>query len=814
MDLLKHEPLPSQIEAVLAAEYSAVDFFQLVSTLLKHTVPGTYTQLPPSTQNAVARVFRTPVGLGNLLARIDMLARLKADIREDVAVVVSSHTHLLARVLAPDLVQTMVAGATPAEVRETDKLLFKGRCFAVLRAAEMRFAHVYVPPQLVSMDAYAHYLGRQLLAVSEPTFTLSLLSLSDVLHLHYFDVMFRKDAVHRVDLAPMKRFERKAVLVKFLDYCARRYLSLPAENDLVAALYVLGSRLFSGPSLWDDILLDKVISHYSYALNMLAALLAAPDLALKALAVWGNSSQMNIEPVVRQEFRTHLLVCLCAQLPPDALQAMLKEPAFVTAISNRLLSLSDRVKTLGVFFADRVCVMAGAAKIFDMDAQVDIPTTVLSRSEILLGADDAWEILESPQVVVEDDSLTVGELQDKLQPISIKESYEDAAMSDEEDDPTLATSEKPVPKPIYVRDLLAYLSVDTSAPQAYEKRQIALQTAPSLLRQKLSFGTEVSFYAEDLFTQLAALTNHYEDKDFETLKLNAMIAVVVGCPTVTGHLCRLLLTADYSLQQRMCLLSALSLGARELRGYKDDVVVSSFKPAEFASKMLPEKLHRQYLAAAGEVDYAYGKIENSIQNQLMSEAAEEARDELAGGKILRMSSSLKKKPQLQEVQLSKEKLAGFNKTVGARFFFPLLAVWYESGGINVGHYTPVLVAHFVRTLSIILHCAYPAATGLLDMAGEYMNLLCGVLEKVTPDQLQVVESVATGVMLVCDIMDEVYLASHYGNSLMLVENTVGGWWESLIDERVKSLCAGLLLRVAKLRTSMERVLMDQMSPFQ
>lgn len=816
MEILKQLPLPQQIEAVLAADYAPVDFFQLVTILLKHTVPEVYSNLPETTQNAITKVFRTLVGLGNLISRIEMLSSLKADVLRDLVVLLNAYIGLLQRVLAPKLVLNMLEGASALALREADKLLFKGKCFSVIRAVEMRFNNVSIPVVLKSIDAYSTFLSKELLYVDSRArilFTFSILSLGDLLYLSLFDVMFQRSHIECLDMRGMKRFEQKQMLVRFLDFCSRRYLQPGCSTDVVAALYVLCSRSMHVGNIWDEILLDKVVARYSFPLSLLAALLATNQMreaeteafVIKAVTVWGNSSLLNVEPIVRQGHRTHLLLCLCAQLPPHALQRVMKLTAFVNAISNRLLSLSTRVKSLGIFLADSVSTMAHADRIFDMDTEVDLPVDCLSRSDILFNEDDSWDILESPQVIIEEPSQQVEELEKQLQPINIDEGdrvVEDG--SDDEDDPTLATNSKPVARPIYVRDVLSYLSVDTKAPQAYEKQRIALKTIPTLLRQKLAFGTEVSFYAEDLFTQLAALTNHYEEADFDTLKLNAMIAVVASYPDITAHLCRLLLNGDYSLQQRMCLLSALSLGARELRGYVDEVVAGSFQKSQFPTKLLPEKLHRQYLAAAGETD-TYDKIEHSIQNQLMHQDAEDARDELAGGKILRVSAGLKKSTTVTTVQGD----ANFSKIVGRKFFFPLVAVWYESGGINVGHYTPILVAHFLRTLSIVLHCAYPAAVELNEMAGEYLTLLCPVLQKVTPDQLQVIGSIVTGIMLVTEILDDVYMVTHFGHVLALVESTIGSFWDQLIDDTVKSLCAGLLLRMAKLRESMERVLVDQ-----
>lgn len=291
-----------------------------------------------------------------------------------------------------------------------------------------------------------------------------------------------------------------------------------------------------------------------------------------------------------------------------------------------------------------------------------------------------------------------------------------------------------------------------------------------------------------------------------------MIAVVVSYPKVTAHVCHLLLTGDYSLQQRMCLLSCISLSARELRGYDDESVRQSFQKTDFPSKKLPPQLHNQYMASEN-TDYGYNSIENSIQNQLMQEASEEARDELSGGKILRISLALKKKSteSSKEVSLSKEAIANFRKTVGHTFFFPLVAVWYESGGIDIGPYTPILIAHFIRTLSLILHAAYPAAVDLNDMISEYVRLICPVIQMVTPDQLQVIESAVTGFLLVLDICDTEFLVQNFGQQITDVESAVASWWELLIEDKVKSLCAGLLLRIGEMKKSMETLLLDRAS---
>lgn len=829
-EFLQTSPSAAQIHENVAnfTATSNVEELALISTLLKHTVPEVYAQLPEETQAVIASKFGSAIGLGNLVARIDLISKERGMVD-----LLNVHTSLLGRVLTPGIVHQCCKNALSA--REVEKLLYKGRCYSILREVDMKHDNVYIPPVLTSMAAYSTFLTHELLPLHSSieitqinSFVLSLLALSVELQRPFFDVMFHRHNAPFLQgcVAKMKRFERKHMLVKFLDFAAARYLQSSIDLNNVAALYVLTTTVFDA-AVTDELFCETIISRYNYALDHVLALIvrrghdnsAFYNLVLKLMVSWGNSGVMSEEPIVRQEFRTHLLLCMCQQLSLHGVRDLMKETHFVNAISARLTSLSNRVKSLGVVLADALSELAATEKIFSMNGEAldaRLPLTSILTSDVMFDADESWDILEAPQIDEIDDGEEtggVGEIRKSLEPVKLgdDEKMKDEKMQDEDDDPTLA-SEKPVAAPMYVRDILAYLSADSKSPSAYLKQKVALQTAPTLLRQKLNFGSEVAFYAEELLTVLAALTNQYEENDFETARLNAMIAVVVSFPPVATHLCHLLSTGDYSLQQRMCLLSALSLGARELRGYRDDAVSASFTRTSFPSKKLPPSLHNQYLAMETAAS-GYSRIENSIQNELMADVADEAQNEIAGGKILRISSTLRKPKPKSDVVVSKDQLAHFNKIVGKQFFFPLVAVWYESLGIDIGPYTSLLVSHFVRTLSILLHTGYPAATDLADMAREYIQLVTPVIQRCSVDELQVIESIVTGVMLMFEIFDDTYLVVNFENHLTVIESVVGGWWESLIDERVKSLCAGVMLRISRLRVSMERTIIDQASGF-
>lgn len=843
---LKHQPASHTIHQALRSyadllSPSAVEQLLVVSVLLKHTVVEVYMQLPHEIQQLLAQCMLNIVGLGNTVATIQMLINLKADTSYDTAGVIDAYTHLLDRMLAPGLVLLCLSKWAPSQGswKEVDKLLYMGKCFAVLRELSMRNAHAYIPPVCRDASAYASFLSRELVSLNGTvevsiinSFTHSLMAVSAHSAHQFFDVMFSSQNLPQLatSIRSMKRFERKIMLFKVFHYLQVSYLKSPMsmDNDYIAALTTLLKHCFDC-SIWDLLMCDQVVAKYSHQLNLTAALMARSglddpnysSLVVKALNAWGNASLIAEEPIVKQGFRTHMLLSLCCLCSTGTLQEVLKQTAFVSAMTNRLSSKSERAKSLGVYLADELCTYAQQDKIFSLGTSalgVAFPHPVTSIRD--MSVPDAWEIVSAPHVEEADPDVGMDELQKKLKPVSLQEesSYavKDATMSDEEDDPTMSSG-PPVLPPIYVKELLSYLSVDKKDQQAYEKRRVALATAPTLLRQKSGFGNEVSFYAEDLLSLLAGLTNQFEDHDFEQLKLNALIGVVVSYPLVTTHLCHLLLTGDYSLQQRLCLLSAMSLSCRELKGYKDDAVFSSYKQERFASKQLPQKLHEQYLALQGEKatfeDYGYRAIEGNIQNELLHEASETAKDEIAGGRILRMSASLRKKePSGSEtLVVSKEAQDTFKKTVGKQFFFPLVALWYQSGGFNIGPYTEDLVSHYIKTLSLILHAAYPTALDINDMAGEFCGILVDVLPGASRDHIGLLESLATGAFVVLDVLEDEFVVSQLHNQVSAIDSYFTSIWDSIIDERVKSLCAGLLLRINDLRAKFERVIMDQMN---
>ena len=101
----------------------------------------------------------------------------------------------------------------------------------------------------------------------------------------------------------------------------------------------------------------------------------------------------------------------------------------------------------------------------------------------------------------------------------------------------------------------------------YEKINIGLKTAPNLIRAKATFGTELSDQAPDLARIIVGLQDTFDMENFQEMRQAALIALVASTPeTVVSYLINVYFTGDISLQQRLIILSALGVGARELSG--------------------------------------------------------------------------------------------------------------------------------------------------------------------------------------------------------------------------------------------------------
>ncbi|CAO1598092.1 telomere binding protein [Xanthoria calcicola] len=258
----------------------------------------------------------------------------------------------------------------------------------------------------------------------------------------------------------------------------------------------------------------------------------------------------------------------------------------------------------------------------------------------------------------------------------------DSDASDSDEDPTVIERNKPT-APVYIDDLVSGLR-DTDN---YDRHLLALTHASPLIRRKAAFGTEVTDNCEDLANILTGLGDKWNVEQFQELRVQGMIAVLVAQPLEMGQwFSRTYFNGDYSIQQRATVLTTLGLGARELAGYgKEDMALTKSNPqpsskdaASFPSKQLPPKLHALYtsekpalpdIPGAKAVHTASRTLEQAILQPMALQAA----DALSG------PNALKVRTFSSRIEVEKRRTKpipnALAKVVAEGFFFPLTGRW-------------------------------------------------------------------------------------------------------------------------------------------
>ena len=222
----------------------------------------------------------------------------------------------------------------------------------------------------------------------------------------------------------------------------------------------------------------------------------------------------------------------------------------------------------------------------------------------------------------------------------------------------------------YIRDLLAGLQ-DT---ENFDRHRLALQHAENLIRRKANFGSEVTEHIEELATQLIGLDDKYEIEDFQQLRLNSMIAVLLADPPKMGPwFSATFFNGDYSMDQRVSILSTIGLGTRELAGLsKEDsslAKINQLQADTFPSKKLPDRLHRIYAAESAPVN----KLSSTLESSILRPIAAEAADKLTGPNALKVRTfSSRLSTESRKHRVIPNQLA---KVVADAFFLPLVGRW-------------------------------------------------------------------------------------------------------------------------------------------
>lgn len=153
-----------------------------------------------------------------------------------------------------------------------------------------------------------------------------------------------------------------------------------------------------------------------------------------------------------------------------------------------------------------------------------------------------------------------------------------------------------------------------------------------------------------------------------------MIAVLLADPSKMGPwFSATFFNGDYSMGQRISVLTTLGLGARELAGMsREDMTLTKYNegsPNTFPSKRLPDRLHKIYAIESAPI----ANISNALESSILRPIAAEAADQATGPNALKVrtfSSRLAVEGKRQKA--IPNQLA---KVVADAFFLPLIGRW-------------------------------------------------------------------------------------------------------------------------------------------
>jgi telomere length regulation protein len=366
---------------------------------------------------------------------------------------------------------------------------------------------------------------------------------------------------------------------------------------------------------------------------------------------------------------------------------------------------------------------------------------------------------------------------------------------------------------VYIRDLIAGLRDQ----EDYDRHELALATAAPLIRRKATFGTEVVDHLEELATILTGLQNGLELESFAQQRQQALVAVLLARPAQMAQwFARSFFSGDYSLTQRIAMLTTLGLGARELAGL-EDASTDDLIPAasSFPSKQLPPHLHKMY--TEDKSANTVSKLTSSMARAMLSPLASQAADTLSGPNVLKVRTFSSR----MEVEAARKKPIpnALAQIVADNFFFPLTGRWWLQirSSSNSIYASTHLLPPFLQTLSLLLNASGPNTLSLPQMTREYWDLLLSVRGLAGNDKAILGALLFGFLMLLETNENKERLVTDHGKELMETQAWVKMVFEGLgagseEDERVRVLAAGVVIRcqevVEKYQRRMAGALMD------
>ncbi|KAI0890169.1 telomere length regulation protein-domain-containing protein [Annulohypoxylon maeteangense] len=596
----------------------------------------------------------------------------------------------------------------------------------------------------------------------------------------------------------------------------------------------------------------------------------------RSLAQFGDKLYIKHAPLLQQDAHAQVLLLSVGyvhRLVPIKLTMLSRSSPYLNAVSNRIAASQNRARFLGMVVGEALSGLVHGKetkldfKMDEMDTEEARWYKSLVRISDKVGSLDPLRQLtmsrkptskpkparssatptQLPRKQPTQSGFIIEEIEDEEEgedPDLVPYAKIDSDAEDSDDDPTLINRDKPK-APVYVRDLIAYFR-DT---ENYDKQKLALMTAPTLIRRKANYGTEVSSHADELATLLVGLQDKYDLDNFDELRQQGMIAVVVAQPKIMGQwFAKTFFDGDYSLSQRASILIVLGLSGREIAGFETSEYTSA---AQFPSKVLPSKVEKHYITHSSSnrlessttglkplPSNALDNLAQTLSQTFLAPLAAEAADSATGPDTLKLSSftsRLNSQSPNQARGKAKPRMRAIPNTtaslIASSFFFPLTsrfqAAMHSASATTRGIlFQPYLLTLYLKTLALLLHAAGPSTLALPQMTAEFWDLLLGVRGQCAGD-LGVTQAVLFGLMALLDVneADMRGLCERHGREAIesvewvgaVFSNTRGGdvgvTGEGGEENEVKMLAAGVLIRLREAVDKYQAVLMGDLIGF-
>ncbi|ODM20973.1 hypothetical protein SI65_04026 [Aspergillus cristatus] len=582
------------------------------------------------------------------------------------------------------------------------------------------------------------------------------------------------------------------------------------------------------------------------------------NLFIKGLAQFGDKFYIKHAPSRCQEANTQvvLLAAGCLQrTDPITVKEIGRSGIFLSGVSNRLAASSIRARFLGMIVGTAISQLIeepGKGMKFDLEEieseealwymnlintkdtlgsldSIRTPTPKAQKPAKNLSSDPTFQPRSKPQsskiVAIEEiESENEEEEEEEEDDDLIPYEKPDDDPSDDDDDPTLVQRIKPT-APVYIRDLVTYLR-DTDNVDRYN---LAISSAPSLIRRKTGFGTELTENIEELALTIVGLQEQTDTPKFHEHRLQSMIALIVAQPLKMGRwFSAIYFEGDISQVQRSAILTALGLSARELAGNGEEdakvLGLPAIPDASFPSKRLSESLEALYKTDESPI----ASLTKQLSQASLQPLAANAADSTSGPNALKVRTfssrmEVEKKRQQREAQKRKSTIRDLHKVLAEGFFYPLKGrfdmMMLQFSSSTAPSYnpfaTPHLLALFLQTLSLILSTTGPHTPLLPTLTQESLSLLLTLHARPVSDDATIQSALLSLFLAVVDlnissgVTGEERLVTDFAAQVMELREWAGEVFERMpagvaavgpgddAQGQVRTLAAGVMVKLGE-----------------